>query len=94
MGVRADKWNMRSQGNAGATESNDTLGCLKRGNFVEGQKGDVFSAYGVSETISRMWCSAVPEQPPLMSTAQKDAEKLGEKCIGFEGLKTDFVERV
>lgn len=36
MGVRSDKWNMRSQGHAGATGSNDTLGCLKRGIFVEG----------------------------------------------------------
>lgn len=61
MGVRADKGNRRSQGHAGATQSNDTLGCLKRGNFVQGWKGDVVSAYGVSENISRMWCSAVPE---------------------------------
>jgi len=36
MGVRANKRNMRSQGHAGATASNDTLQYLKRGNFVQG----------------------------------------------------------
>lgn len=41
----------------------------------QGQKGDVVSMYGASENISKIWHSAVPEQPPLMSTAQKDAEK-------------------
>lgn len=30
MGVRADKWNTRSQGHVGATRSNDTFRCLKR----------------------------------------------------------------
>lgn len=93
-GVRADKCNARSQGRAGATEFNDTFGCLKKGNFVQGQKGDAVSARGVGESISRMWCSAAPEQPPLMSVAQKDAEKLGKKHTEFEGLERDCVGRV
>lgn len=31
VGVRADKRNTRSQGHCGATRSNDTFRCLKRG---------------------------------------------------------------
>lgn len=35
-GVSADKCNVKSQGHARATEFNDTFGCLKKGNFVQG----------------------------------------------------------
>lgn len=55
---------------------------------------DVLSLYGVRARTSGTWCCAVPQQPPLMSTAQKGAEILGEAGIEFNSLKTDRVERV
>lgn len=55
---------------------------------------DVSSLYGVRARASGTWWCAVPQQPPLMSTAQKGAEILGEAGTEFNSLKTDRVERV
>lgn len=71
VGVRAEKWNTRSQGHAAATRPNDTFRCLKRGKV----RKVIISVHGASENPSKIWGSAVPEKPPLMSTAKKDAEK-------------------